>query len=352
MRRRIRQRGIALITAVLVVSLAVIASTAVLDAGHYAIQRTGSMQDSERAYWYARGAETWARTILDRDKKRDVDGLDDDWAKLNGVLPVAQGEGEGAIRGQLIDLQARFNLNNFGFVSDNPEEVQQFLQIYEQQFQRLVSSPEVGLDPQVAQWLASAIRDWIDPDQEQTGVFGAEDGDYLRQTPPHVTPGRPMQSVTELLPILALVLAREMPDAEARDAERARIFARLRPYVAALPQYPSPINANTAPEFILRALVLDQAAEAPELQSFLAERKDQPRAQTALVGTPDSPFGANALPPLPQGFGNGNIVSSSSRFFMLESEAAVSNGRVALYSLMYRPQNGDTVVLGRSTDSE
>lgn len=352
MRRIPRQRGIALITAVLVVSLAVIASAAVLDAGHYAIQRTGTLQDSERAYWYARGAETWARTILDRDKNRKVDGLDDDWAKLSGVLPVAQGEGEGAIRGQLIDLQSRFNLNNFGVVTGDAAKDDELLRFYEQQLQRLVSSEQVGLDPQVGQWLASAIRDWIDPDQNQSGVFGAEDGDYLRQSPPHVTPGRPMQSVTELLPILSLILARELPDAETRDAERARIFARLRPFVATLPQFPSPINANTAPDFLLRALLTDEAAESSQLSAFLADRQRNPFDQDKLSTSADAPFGAGSLNLKPADLAIDQVISSATRFFLLDGEAAVSNGRVALYSLMYRPQNGDTVVLNRSTDSE
>jgi hypothetical protein len=131
-----RQRGVALITAVLVVSIAVIAATAVLDAGNDAIQRGATFQDSERAWWYAAGCEDYVQSLLDRDQSKDVDGLGDEWNQVNGVLPVAQGEGEGALRGKLVDLQGRFNLNNLGAADDKYREV------YQRQFVRLIAGIE------------------------------------------------------------------------------------------------------------------------------------------------------------------------------------------------------------------
>src|SRR5690606_16912252 len=62
-----RQTGIALITAVLVVALAAMASTAILVSAHIAIRRTANLQESELAWWYASGVESWVKSLLERD---------------------------------------------------------------------------------------------------------------------------------------------------------------------------------------------------------------------------------------------------------------------------------------------
>jgi general secretion pathway protein K len=46
------------------------------------------------------------------------------------------------------------------------------------------------------------------------------------------------------------------------------------------------------------------------------------------------------------------LVSVSTSLFLLRLQAVVGQGRVALYSLIFRPSQGMPVVLQRSTDSE
>lgn len=318
MSRPAPQRGIALITAVLVVSLAVIAATAVLSASNLAIHRANSLQDTEKAWWFATGVEAWIRTILQRDAKNNrIDALNDVWAQPVDFLPVEQG----FLRGQVIDAQGRFNLNNFATTQP------QRFALYTLRFERLFE--ELELDTYLAKPLAQAIRDWTDADQTPTPNDGAEDTEYLRLTPPYRTADRLMSSVTELMAIRGMT---------------KEIYVRLLPYVAALPAVDTPINVNTAPEPVLRSLVQKPNAA---LETFLRDRATEPAEQLSELG----PNGSDAIDSN-RGDADDALLTVASNFFQLRGDATIGNSRVAIYALYYRPPQGAPLVLARSTDSE
>jgi len=85
-----RQGGVALITAMLVLALASIAAAAVLVSAQSNIRRTGNLLDSERAWWYAEGLESWVRGVLKRDDKTEYDGCNEPWPR--GEAAYATGE--------------------------------------------------------------------------------------------------------------------------------------------------------------------------------------------------------------------------------------------------------------------
>jgi len=332
-----RQRGIALITAVLVVSLAVIAATSVLDSGHFAIQRTATMLDSEKAWGYAAGAEDWVRTVLDRDQKDNhYDGLDEAWSEPQ-TLPVENG----AISGLIVDASSRFNLNNLG-VSDNQTPIgsgEQKTTAYRQQlgiFVRLIENIEGARELITSpDQLAESIRDWIDEDQVPTGG-GREDSDYATLVPPRRAANRPMSSVTELRLVLD-----SMYDSRSDDARK--IYKLLLPYVTALPvDGVTPINVNTADPVLLLALD-SQGQGNSKLSEFVESRKQKPLTSDNEIVT--------QLDLTPE-MSDPKLVGISSRLFQLRLQAVVGQGRVALYSLIFRPSQGVPVVLQRSTDSE
>jgi hypothetical protein len=104
-----RQRGVALITALLVVSLVTVIAVAMATRQHIDVRLTGNLVHGEQAYAYALAAESWARVILRRDDiQSDHDSLDEDWAT---ALPPIAVEG-GQVSGKIEDLQGRFNINN------------------------------------------------------------------------------------------------------------------------------------------------------------------------------------------------------------------------------------------------
>lgn len=303
------QRGIALITAVLVVALATIAAAAALASTRIALHRAENLRDSESEWWYASGIESWIKSILARDREDNkIDGLEDIWAKPVDYLPVDYG----AIRGLIIDQQGLFNLNNFG-VKEKPQ-----YDKYVLQFERLLQNIE-DADVAAARPLATAIRDWIDTDDQPTGIDGAEDTEYLSRSPPYRTANRHLESVSELLAIKGMT---------------PKLYRQILPYVTVLPRVGTPLNVNTAPEPVLRAMVAQPKAE---LLRFLEERAKAPAETTQAA---EKAFDAGSPP-----------ITVSSEFFMLRAEVFIGSGRLALYSFYYRPAQGAPVVLGRSLDS-
>ena len=95
-----RQRGVALITALLVVSLATVAAVAMVTRLQVDMRRTGNLLNGEQAYAYAVAAESWAFVILRRDQEEsDFDSLGEDWAS---ALPPIAVEG-GFVNGRIED---------------------------------------------------------------------------------------------------------------------------------------------------------------------------------------------------------------------------------------------------------
>lgn len=308
------QRGVALITAVLIVALATIAATAIAMSGDAAMHRAMILQETERAWWFADGVQSWTRTILKRDAEdSQYDGLNEAWAQPIDYLPLDGG----FVSGSIVDQQGLFNLNNLGV--SNIQDYER----YKTQFGRLLSQIE-GLDPTVAERLAPAIRDWIDSDQDPTPFDGAEDLHYLGLERAYRAGNRPLASVSELLLINGMT-----PD----------IYRALRPLVSALPTYPTPINVNTAAEPVLRSLIAESPGSA--FDSFLLDRLEKP-AETVTEVTANGVLGASDAPD--------QDISVSSNYFMSCANTTIGNSRVALCSLFVRVGGSDPVLIAQSTD--
>lgn len=313
---RHRQQGIALITAVLVVALAAIASAAMLTSANLAIHRTQTLQETELGWWYASGVEAWSKTLLERDAEQNqIDSLRDLWAVPVDFLPVD----EGAMRGRITDLQSRYNLNNLA-VQDNT--------LYQQQLQVFVRLYTLATetDEFQARAVAAAIRDYTDRDSEPTGSDGAEDSDYLGLDPPRRVPNRLMDSVSELLAVRGVT-----PQA----------YAKLLPHICALPQTGVPINVNTATPLLLTALTDKPGAE---LQRFIEERNGQPAEQVSELFNERGVYGPGAAP--------NSLMSTGSSYFQLQVETFIGSRRLALYSFLHRAGNAPPAVYGRSTFTE
>jgi general secretion pathway protein K len=218
-----RQQGVALVTALLVVSLATVAAIAMATRLQVDMRRTGNLLHGEQAYAYAMAAESWAQVILIRDiEDSEYDYLGEDWAT---ALPPIAVEG-GFVSGNIIDLQGRFNVNNLVDEAGQPVESELAY------FKRLLVM--LKLD----ETLAPALLDWIDPDIDATFPDGAEDDTYLLAEPPYRTANRPLVSVSELRLVKGYT---------------PEVIAILEPHITALPEL-TVINVNTATAEVLEAL--------------------------------------------------------------------------------------------------
>ena len=318
-----RPRGIALITALLVVAIATLAATALLSSTNIAIHRAAALRDSEQAWWVARGVESWVLGILEKDRKEsEYDGLGEDWAQPVDYLPVDQGY----VRGHVIDLQSCFNLNNL--VAHKPKTLE--AEATKKQFERLLAS--LPADLQVPPGLVGAIIDWADPDQTAGFPAGAEDSTYQALDPPYRTADQRFTVVSELLAVQGMTPL--LYDA-LRDA---------RNLVCALPAtIATTVNVNTADEVVLRALAAVSATPIDEnkFSTFLDGRQDQPvQTRAAIPGETGLPVDAF------------KYLDVGSRYFQIRGEVFVGSSRVGLYSLIHRPEAGTPTVLAHSADLE
>ena len=217
-----RQRGVALIVALLVVAIAVILVAALLDRGELALARTRNMLRGEQAEAYALGLDAYAaQVLLVASSSGEPDTSTSPWAT---PLPPQDVPG-GTIAASMRDLNGCFNLNNLG-----PSQRGQWAPVFDGLLGAL----------QLDAALRPAIEGWLDPGMASTTELNA----YLSQPVPYRPRGGPFAHVSELRLVRGV---------------DATTYARLAPHVCALPPG-TKINVNTATLPVLWALTGSRVA--------------------------------------------------------------------------------------------
>ena len=114
MRLARRQRGVALVTAILLVAIATALATKLAWDNTVSMRRTETLLVMEQARLFALGAEAAASNVLSEDDPT-FDHSGDDWAFDVGWRPLDIDEDNvnvGEMRGTITDAQGKFNLNN------------------------------------------------------------------------------------------------------------------------------------------------------------------------------------------------------------------------------------------------
>lgn len=298
-----QEKGVALITVMLILSLATILAVSMSSRQQLDIHRSANIINFEQSYQYILGAEIWAEQFLKRDlSDNKIDSLNDDWATVLPPLPI---EG-GSMSGQLEDLQARFNINNL--VQNGKTQ-----KIYVDRFKRLLRNLELNED------LASVIVDWLDPN-EQVGFLGAEDNEYLNLSPAYRTSNQAMEDVSELLLIKGM----------GRES-----YEKLRPFVCVLKSEAN-INVNTATAEVLSSIVKGLTVE--DAKELIKERnKDVYEKIEDFI----------QHPLLKQKKIKKEGLSVSSNYFQLNSTAQIERISVEYVSIIHRESGGSTSIIKR-----
>lgn len=273
------------------------------------VRRTTNLVLADQALAYHLGAEDWASHLLRRDGDEDtVDDLTEAWNQNGVVMPIEGGQMVGAIE----DLQGRFNLNNLLKADGSVDEVA-FTQL-----RRLLDAVGATETDRVA----AAIVDWIDADQDPRAPLGAEDSSYLRLDPPYRSADAPLRWVGELRLV---------------EGVDAATYARLAPYIAALPRGTA-INVNTATLPVLQSLSAD--AQGAPLDDVLARQRGAPFGSTAEFSTA---YGRNIAA--------GVAIDVKTSYFALTTTVVIEGTASTMYSVLARASNGATTrPLRRSTD--
>ncbi len=300
---RIRQRGVALITAMIIFALAAIVAADLAWDNALDVRRTTMLLYRDQAIQVALGAESWIATILRQDlEDSDTDHLGEIWATELPPLPIDGGEVFGVIE----DLQGRFNVNNL--INQDGEVDEQSLE----RFQRLLTALE--LDPR----FAGIAADWLDPDLDAAFPDGAEDSIYTGMFPPYRAANQLLTSISELA---------------ALEGMDKLTFDTLAPHITALPGRTA-INVNTATPFVLRAL--DEKISPGDVENLLGEREDGGFANV------ENSFSSLVTPEVL------NELTENTNYFQLKVVVRIDTVRVTLYSVLQRGPRGNVTPILRS----
>jgi len=309
-RGRVHERGVALVTTLLAVTLLTIAVVEFAYSSqvdyHLAYNALRALQASS----LARSGVNLAIGVLKKDGSSlsNVDSLGDLWARPLPPLPV----GEGIVVVRVTDEQGKLNLNALrtpsGTIDLRWKEVAERLFVIR------------GLDPA----LLEPIVDWLDADDFPESR-GAEREQYLQLTLPYTPRNGPFMTEGELGRVKGLT---------------AQVRGWLSAVVTVLPTSSPLINVNTAPPEVLSALF-------PQVDQQLLEQFLTTRGETPVRGTNefrdrlglDPQASANILPRL----------SVRSEFFAIAALATVEPVSQALTVRVQRRAGAVTPISWQTT---
>lgn len=305
-----KQRGVAIISALLVVSLTAILVSGLLWRQQVQIRRIENQRLLAQAQWISRSALDWTRLILrsEADTSPTVTYLGGVWGvpiartKLSDFLGQigevrAQQGASTYLSGSIEDAQAKFNLRNLvstptpGVLTINVEQIQAF--------QRLLTM--LGINGSLAKTVALQIRAGLQRSatrfQTQTGTTaGTTSGTTAEGQIAALAQGGGvgggnftddpgLKDADENAPVapLQMITVDSLLDVPGFSPEAV---AKLRPFVTVLPTT-SAINMNTAPAEVVAAMV--QGMSLSQAQAFVARREtvffhDVGNVQLALSG--------------------------------------------------------------------
>ena len=183
-----KQQGVALIIVLLIVAIVSVLATEMGGRLQLQIKRASNIKENNQAYWYAMGAEQYARKSIERlmDEDGEVIHLEQPWNQ-EFVYPI---EG-GGIQAQLVDMQSCFNLNALK-ESDATKLIER-----KKAFEWLLQQVEPEIPSYNRDLVRDALLDWLDED-DSLQDFGAEDSEYESRQFPYITANNYMVHKSEL----------------------------------------------------------------------------------------------------------------------------------------------------------
>jgi general secretion pathway protein K len=311
-----RQRGIALLVAILLVAMGTIIAATIGYENAMAARRSAATFEFDQTLLVSQAAEALAAYGL-REVKRatpQTTDLSQPWAMPVGPLEIVPGV---MLDASLEDAAGRFNLNRlYDETTGKPNKVA---------FDAFVNLLEIL---QIETKWAGYILDWIDPDTQPTTPDGAEDSVYLGQDPPYLVPNKYITSTSELLALPGF----------GRDR-----YQKLAPYVTALPP-DVVLNVCTASGPVLDAFMGGNQRTFSIDPDTLAKNRVAaggcfPKKDTDYA----SAFENKATYTQVQA-----EFKETSSYFRLTSHVTIGSAEFNLYSLLYQENTGNVRPIQRS----
>jgi len=236
-------RGIALITVILIVAILMAVAIELNRSSRTDIYDAANLSDGIKLTYIAKSGFYGAAALLANSNNNYIT-LRDNWAQTE-ILSMQSKTlfTDGYFIMTVEDEAGKIPLNNLINGNNYNPNIKEI-------FVRLLSQPEFGLDEGKINEIVDSIKDWIDADEEVTGA-GAESSYYASLDPPYEAKDAPLDCIEELLMVKGIT---------------NEIFygTKEKPGLAQFVTANSDglININTAPTMVLRALSPDINAEA------------------------------------------------------------------------------------------
>jgi len=243
-----RQRGVAVITALLLTALAITVVASLFWQQQVQVRSMENQRLRLQTQWAMRGMVDFARFWLRQDNPSQT-AADGVWAtpieeaRLDDYVDREKVDTEkfdATVSGRALDAQARFNITNLaaatGIVS----------QSYVQAYQRLLAN--LQLDSSLAQATADAV---LRARPKPRAMDSGSDGKTPAATPPSGGSSEPV-AFTQVEDLLAV------------PGYTPQIIEKLRDFIIVLPEITS-VNVNTAPAEVLAAVTMMSLSEASAL---------------------------------------------------------------------------------------
>lgn len=333
--KKAKQTGVALISALLLVALSVILTTKMSGRLILQMQRTVNIELNQQAFWYALGAEAFAKSVIKQTLIEDpkVIHLGQYWAQGETSYPVDFG----SITGEIFDLQACFNLNalRINKVTNGPSPAPANTNIEKQAFIRLLTQlklDEEPIDSFQAEYMADALVDWLDSDSDISSAGGAEDNDYAGKAFPYMAANHYLASVNELR-----VVEHFLPE----------YIQALKEYVCVIPDSNlHQINVNTLKTehaILLAALLNISDSEASDI---LSDRGDTELTKIEDFFTLPSFTGKTITDEQKKQF------TVKSEYFKFIASAVFNDSQVALSAIFHAKNKNQINVIARRIGKE
>ncbi|HEY5799076.1 MAG TPA: type II secretion system minor pseudopilin GspK [Burkholderiaceae bacterium] len=244
------QRGVAVITALLLTTLAITIVASLFWQQQVQVRSMENQRLQLQTKWILRGALDWARLILREDGRfSGVDHMGEPWAvklaetRLDDYIERDRNDGDAtdaALSGNITDAQARYNLRNLTKADGSLDP------FHVKAYQRLLTTLE--LPPELAAVTAQAIA-----------------RDRPAGAPPPAEGGQPV--ATEGMPLGLM----QVDDLLSLPGYTPEIVNKLRDYVVLLPPNErAPVNVNTASAEVIAAVI--PSMSVGDARSFVLSR--------------------------------------------------------------------------------
>ncbi|MBW2331076.1 MAG: general secretion pathway protein GspK [Deltaproteobacteria bacterium] len=229
-------RGMALILTILIISLIVSLTLQFNISMRSDLHAAVNLRDGVKLGYIARSGFNYALAVLSEDDS-GVDSLHDTWAdpKTFSENSAALFD-DGRFEVKVSDHSGRIQINKLILDNGNYDSDQKGL------LMRFLKSPEFGLEEEEVNDIVDAVKDWIDKDDDPTGLGGAENSYYQTLEKPYSCKNAPIEFLEELL--LVKGITRELFYG---TKEKPGVSNYLSPHGE------GGVNINTAAPVVLRA---------------------------------------------------------------------------------------------------